>query len=277
LIGRPVRYDGGHARTRFVADQLGEYVDLKIYTSASIAELGPQPINGFILNRDFGVRRYDADGNRLQAKESPLFAQRIRAAYPHLPIEEEGRLNDPALRHQFLVRVFAAHRAQLLRASATKIRDVMVFHRSEKLLLMAHNPPAQRQLGRLIGQWDGQTSGLVDAYVPAFLRALRQPTHRGRMVNALQHMAGYLRGGGDDAPRYEVNAAIARFQSGHSDARDACTLLRHHIRHQEVTYLADQTILAPYPPELRLEAPDGQTATVGSVAESLQDERASGG
>ena len=41
-----------------------------------------------------------------------IFAQALREAFPRLPIEEEGRLNDPVLRENFIERVFAYRRLQ---------------------------------------------------------------------------------------------------------------------------------------------------------------------
>jgi hypothetical protein len=42
-----------------------------------------------------------------------LFAQELRRQLPLLPVEEEGRLHDPALRERFVERVFAYHRLML--------------------------------------------------------------------------------------------------------------------------------------------------------------------
>ena len=39
-----------------------------------------------------------------------LFAAALLAAFPNLPIEDEGRLKDPGLRESFLERVFAYRR-----------------------------------------------------------------------------------------------------------------------------------------------------------------------
>ena len=41
-----------------------------------------------------------------------LFAAAVMARFPLMPVEEEGRLNDPALRENFIERVFAYHRWQ---------------------------------------------------------------------------------------------------------------------------------------------------------------------
>jgi uncharacterized protein YbbK (DUF523 family) len=42
------------------------------------------------------------------------YAAEIARAHPLLPVEEEGRLNDPALRENFVERVYAFHRWQAL-------------------------------------------------------------------------------------------------------------------------------------------------------------------
>ena len=44
-----------------------------------------------------------------------LFARALMDAQPLLPVEEEGRLNDPRLRESFITRVFAHRRLTALR------------------------------------------------------------------------------------------------------------------------------------------------------------------
>jgi len=50
-----------------------------------------------------------------------------------LPVEEEGRLNDPRLRESFIERVFAYHRLQKLFRERWTIADLVRFQEHEKV------------------------------------------------------------------------------------------------------------------------------------------------
>ena len=69
---------------------------------------------------------------------------------PLLPVEEEGRLNDPVLRENFIERVFAYHRWQEGLAGAKSARAFVEFHTRHKFLLLAHSERHYRRLGRLV-------------------------------------------------------------------------------------------------------------------------------
>ena len=239
---------------------------MKRYSCGATQELTSLTPCGFILKKGspscglYRVRRYDAAGNRLPSDGPGLFAEHMRAAFEPLPMEEEGRLNDPALRDQFLTRVFAAHRVQRLRAETTTRADVMAFHRDEKLLLMAHSPSRQTELGRLVARSIGPVADLVTEYTDLFLRTLAPGATRGRMVNVIQHMAGYVRGKLDRDDSAELASEIARFGAGERHGAAVWTLLHHHLRRHHVDYLLRQSVLAPYPAVLLDANPDPHLA-----------------
>ena len=62
----------------------------------------------------FGVKRYLPNGHP-EGTVSGIFAKEFARRNPLLPIEEAGRLNDAALRENFLVRVFTYRDWQLYR------------------------------------------------------------------------------------------------------------------------------------------------------------------
>ncbi|MEX0805275.1 MAG: hypothetical protein WD688_18425 [Candidatus Binatia bacterium] len=78
-----------------------------------------------------------------------LFATAIMERFPLMPVEEEGRLNDPVLRENFIERVFAYHRWQTL-TQTKSVRALVEFHTSHKFLLLAHSEQHYRRLGRLV-------------------------------------------------------------------------------------------------------------------------------
>ena len=66
----------------------------------------------------------------------------VTKAMPLLPVEEAGRLTDPVLRENFIARVFAYHRWQLLLKEGLSAESILNFHASYKYSLMAHAPKA---------------------------------------------------------------------------------------------------------------------------------------
>jgi uncharacterized protein YbgA (DUF1722 family) len=74
----------------------------------------------------------------------------VMRTLPLLPVEEEGRLNEPALRENFIERVFAYHRWQDAMASPKTARALVEFHTRHKFLLLAHSERHYRRLGRLV-------------------------------------------------------------------------------------------------------------------------------
>ena len=69
---------------------------------------------------------------------------------PWLPIEEDGRLNDPYIRENFITRVFALNELNQLKINNFTRQALIDFHTRYKLLLLAHSQPLYRQLGRFV-------------------------------------------------------------------------------------------------------------------------------
>lgn len=78
-------------------------------------------------------------------------AQAFCARHPNLPVEEDGRLNDPVLRENFLTRVFVYASWQQLLGEGLSRHRLLAFHARYKYLLMAHSPAHYKSLGNLLG------------------------------------------------------------------------------------------------------------------------------
>jgi len=170
-----------------------------------------------------------------------------------LPVEEEGRLHDPGLRENFIERVFAYHRLRTLFRPRWTIADLVRFQEREKLLVMAHEPARQRDLGRLVAHAKDEPRAAVrSAYEQAFMRAIAKPAQRRRQVNVLQHAAGHLKRLLEAGDRRELSGVIEDYRRGIVPLVVPITLLRHHVRKHDVRYLAGQSYLEPHPKELML-------------------------
>ena len=82
------------------------------------------------------------------------------------------------------------------------------------------------------------------------MAALLVPATPARHVNVLEHMVGHVTRALAPGERRELADVIADYRRGLVPLVVPLTLVRHHVRRQEVAYLADQVYLAPHPKEL---------------------------
>ncbi len=300
LLGRPVRYDGGHKRDAFLVDTFGPHVewvpvcpeveaglgtpreamrlvraggrlrllgvrsatdytdDLGAWAARRVEGLAREDLDGYVLKKDSpscGMERvkvYDAHSTPARTGRG-LFAEALMGRFPHLPVEEEGRLCDPRLRENFVERVFAYRRLRTFFNSRWTLAGLVRFHEEHKLTLLSHSPDAYRVLGRLVaGAKALPRAELRATYQDVFMRALATPATPRKHVNVLQHMLGYFRGVLDEESRAELAGAIEDYRQGLVPLVVPLTLLRSQVRRCHVTYLAAQIYLEPHPKELML-------------------------
>jgi uncharacterized protein YbgA (DUF1722 family)/uncharacterized protein YbbK (DUF523 family) len=182
-----------------------------------------------------------------------LYAAEIAAAMPLLPVEEEGRLNDPALRENFVERVYAFHRWQALVREGLTAERLVDFHARHKLILMAHGRRHLTPLGHLVADAGRRPlPELLDTYGRLFMEALAHPATRRRHTDVLQHLAGYLKRHLDAADKAELVEVIEAYRTGQVPLIVPVTLLRHHFRRHPDPYVARQLYLTWVPAGLGL-------------------------
>ena len=77
-------------------------------------------------------------------------------------------------------------------------------------------------------------------------------TERGRQVNVLQHIMGYLKEALSPEDKKELLSIFEAYRQAQLPLITALTLLRHHLRKFPQQFIAKQYYLAPYPDELAL-------------------------
>jgi uncharacterized protein YbgA (DUF1722 family) len=198
------------------------------------------------------VRVY-GPGSAPSRRGSGIFAASLMETMPLLPMEEEGRLNDPVLRENFIERVFAYRSWREFVAGDPGPGDLVSFHTRHKLALMAHNPQRYRDLGRLVaGAGAGAFARLRDEYGAGFMEALRYKATRRKHANVLYHLTGYLKRDLDSEDKAELGSLIESYRTGLVPLVVPVTLLRHHFRRFPDEWVSEQTYLSPYPGELML-------------------------
>jgi uncharacterized protein YbbK (DUF523 family)/uncharacterized protein YbgA (DUF1722 family) len=204
----------GTIRLRGVKTDVDYTSSMASYSAARVATLGEQDLCGYVLKKDSpscGMTRVKVYAGSGPPSRSGVgfFAQALRKRFPHLPIEEEGRLLDPRLRENFIERLFAFRRLRDLFKPRWTIGDLVQFHTRHKLVLLAHSTLAYTQLGRLVAQAKASDRDSIESrYTAGFMEALTAIATTKRHTNVLQHMAGYFKKTLDHASRAELLSAM---------------------------------------------------------------------
>lgn len=199
------------------------------------------------------VRLFDSKGNGLGKQAVGLFTYQLMQRYPWLPVEEDGRLCDPALKENFVARVFACHDYQQTMAEGVTVGKLVAFHSRYKFLIMAHSPVAYRELGRLVAQAKLFAPALLsERYLTELMHALKQLASRKTHTNVLQHLQGFLKQGLTAAEKQELSSSIDKYRQGILPLMAPITLLQHHLSRQPNRYVSAQRYFAPYPETLGL-------------------------
>lgn len=213
--------------------------DMQRLARRRVAELGP--LDGFVVKKgspSCGLERVRVYGETVTRDGRGLFTAILMSERPLLPVEDDGRLHDDVLRERFVLRVGVHHRLRTLFASNWRLSELIEFHASMKLELLAASPKAYRDLGRLVAHGKRiDREELSARYFRELMTALANVPTRGRHVNVLQHIAGYFA----DEDRPEIHQLIADYAAGREARASALVLLRHHAK--KYPYLVAQRYL----------------------------------
>ena len=114
-----------------------------------------------------------------------IYARVLMERMPLLPVEEEGRLNDPVLRENFVTRVYVLHRWQQLRAGRITAAKLIDFHSRQKYLVMAHSQAAYQRLGQMLSHLKQvDLEAVADMYVAELMTALVSIARGQREISA---------------------------------------------------------------------------------------------
>lgn len=256
----PVRLVGDAAAPRLIATRTGiDHTErMQNWAARRVVELEKEKLCGFIFKSRSpssgmeNVKVYNDRGG-FSGKAPGMFARAFMEHFPTLPCEDEGRLNDPDLRENFIERVFTLWRFRAAVREQPTLGALMAFHARNKLLIQAHHETLMREMGReLAALKPRQAAAHIPRYEASLMRALKTPATVRKHTNILQHMLGYLRGLADEADRRELGGIIEDYHGGLIPLIVPVTMLRHYVAKHGIAYLTDQYYLAPHPLELKL-------------------------
>jgi len=253
LVGDPQRPSavGSDDASRDVTARLETFARQQIPALAGIC--------GYILKKDSpscGMERvkvYSPKGGAAERKGIGIYARVFMERMPLIPVEEEGRLNDPVLRENFISRVFVYDRWQRMAAEGLTSAGLIAFHSNHKYLVMAHSQAAYRRLGQMLADLKGaDLSAIGEMYIAELMDALKRRANRKRHCNVLQHMMGYLKRNIDGGDKAELAANIESYRRGEVPLVVPVTLFLHYFRRNPDPYMERQVYLHPYPDTLGL-------------------------
>jgi uncharacterized protein YbgA (DUF1722 family)/uncharacterized protein YbbK (DUF523 family) len=255
-----VRLIGTPQHPRMVAERSGRdwTTAMRLYAAVRTRELAELKLSGYVFKKDSPscglerVRVYDSNPIPVRRGRG-LFAQAVLEKASLLPVEDEGRLKDPALRENFVERVFAYHRWHQTLAGPRSATTLLDFHTRHKFLLLAHSERHYRRLGGIVAQMKRRSLRAVyQAYGRWFMEALAIRASAKKHANVLEHMMGYFSEHLSGAERKELVELIRDYRNEIVPLMVPVTLFRHYVKKYGVPYLRDQIYLEPSPKELML-------------------------
>ncbi|MFP3947569.1 MAG: YbgA family protein [Gemmatimonadota bacterium] len=211
-------------------------------------------VDGFILKskspscafRDSKMYRAGGEGGPI-GRGPGLFARAVLEAYPWAAKEDERRLTNPRLRHQFLTHLWALARLRRVEAPGGMSKLVR-YHASYEFLLVTLGPDVRARLERIVANPGSRSlSELVEEYRRTLGEALRDPPRTGHTVNALQHVFGQVSEGLDREERAYFLELLQEFRRGRTTLPALLAVLRSWAVRLDREYLDAKHFFEPYP------------------------------
>jgi len=255
-----MRLVGDLAAPRLVTRRIGtDHTDTLLrWTKKKLAELEHRDLCGFVFKSRSpssgmqGVKVYSTSG--AAARKGPgIFAKAFMDCFPLIPVEDEGSLQDPESRENFIERVFIYRQWRDLIQQGGTVDDLMTFHTEHKLLMMSHSVKHLRELGMIVSNTKKiPRSVLFEQYLQVLMNGLRFMATVKKHTNVLQHVAGYFKKKLSPGEKMELQESIALYHKGLVPLLVPITLLKHYVKKYDEPYLMRQHYLNPHPLELML-------------------------
>ena len=231
---------------------------MKRWAARRLDQLAKEDLCGFIFKSRSpssgmrGVKVYNSRGIPARTGVG-IFAGAFMARFPLMPVEDDDRLQDPALRENFIERVFVFMRWKEFKGRGAKTKDLVSFHTDHKLLVLSHSVRHYRTLGRMVaGARQYQPEKLHSEYICNLMEGLKLLSTTKKNTNVLQHILGYFRKMISSGERQGLLEVIENYHKGLVPLIVPVTLINHYVLKFGEKYLAGQHYLNPHPVELML-------------------------
>lgn len=231
---------------------------MKRWAAKRVKELENEGLTGFIFKSrspSSGMERVKVFTEKGQPvnKGIGIFAKAFMDHFPHIPVEEEGRLNDPVLRENFIEAIFTLGRFRDLNSERKTVGKLVKFHTEHKLLLLSHSRKFYTEMGRLVAAGKFLTPAkLYESYGSLLVRALKVKATRKKNADVLMHAMGYFKKDLNHEEKAELLEHITMYKDGQLPLVVPLTLIRHYIMKYDQPYLKEQVYFHPHPLEVMM-------------------------
>jgi len=228
------------------------------WAAKRVKELAKEDLCGFIFKSDspssgmIRVKVYNEKGMPHKVGIG-IFARAFMAQFPLLPVEDDGRLNDPSIRENFILQIFTMKRWRDNLARKQSMGSLVDFHTRNKLLILSHSQKHYRLMGKLVAAGKKMPiKELYHQYQILLMEALKLKTTIRKNTNVLQHLMGYFKKELSGDEKQELLEIFEQYRSEYVPLIVPITLINHYVRKYDQPYLKQQTYLNPHPLELKL-------------------------
>ena len=182
-----------------------------------------------------------------------MFARAFMEHFPLIPVEDDGGLNDPIIRENFILQIFTMKRWRDNLTQKRGMGKTVEFHIDSKLLILSHSPKHYRLMGKMVADGKKMPIGkLYHQYQQLLMKALKLKITIKKNTNVLQHLMGYFKKQLSSDEKQELLEAFDQYRQELVPLMMPIPLINHYVRKYDQTYLKRQTYLNPHPVELKL-------------------------
>lgn len=233
-----------------------------LYTisKSMVDDIENQEICGFILKSkspSCGLERvkvYQNNNSGLcEKKGEGFFAKQLKERFPYLPIEEEGRLQDPWLKENFLLQIYAYNDLHCFLKDVKYFKELVTFHTNYKYLIYAKSQASYKNLGTIVANHEKYPlEDVLVEYKKNFLEAIAQKDSINKTYNILLHILGYFKKFISNEEKEDLLISCDEYKNGIIPLIAVIKLFNIYVKRFDLTYLKTQKFLNPYPSELAL-------------------------
>jgi len=199
------------------------------------------------------VKVYDEAHQMPYKKGVGVFARHFIERYPLIPAEDSGRLQDAAIRENFMLRVFLYHQWVNRVSADLTAKKLIDFHSQHKFILLAHSPMAYKAAGQKLANLKAEPLPVIaHEYISLFMAGLKKVASKKNHSNVLQHLVGFIKQNIPSEQKREILEAIEEYRRGDIPLLVPMTLLKHYVNRYGQPYLKAQSYWQPHPRELKL-------------------------
>ena len=229
--------------------------DMKRYAEKTLESL--EDIDGFILkgrSPSCGIKDVKVYNGRGKVpvidKDTGLFGGAVLEKFPHLAIEEEGRLTNLKIREHFLTKLYTMKAFKKIQKEG-KMKDLVKFHADNKYLYIAYDQNQSRALGRIVANHEKlKFQQVVKNYKDVLRLIFENPPKYTNYINSLIHIFGYFSQELNASEKTFILDSFEKYKENRVHLSVPVNLLKTYVLRFQDENLVDQSIWEPFPEEL---------------------------